>query len=95
MSLSLEEVEHIATLARLNLNEMEKELYRSQLSSILDHVARLQSLDTHDIPPTFSVLPLQSMMRPDEPTPGLQAQDLLRNAPQIEAGQFRIPPVFE
>jgi aspartyl-tRNA(Asn)/glutamyl-tRNA(Gln) amidotransferase subunit C len=95
MTLSPEEVEHIARLARLSLSEAEKELYRSQLSSILDHVARLQSLDTHDIPPTFSVLPLESVTRSDEPVPGLPAQDLLQNAPRLEGEQFRIPPVFE
>ena len=95
MTLSQKEVEHIAMLARLQLSEAEKELYRAQLSSILDHVARLQDLDTGDIPPTFSVLPLQSVLRSDEPAPGLEAQDLLLNAPQIENGQFRIPAVFE
>ena len=95
MTLSLEEVERIARLARLSLSETEKELYRSQLSSIIDHVARLQSLDTQNTPPTFSVLPLQSVTRADEQVPGLQTQDLLRNAPQVEDGQFRIPPVFE
>ena len=67
MTLSPEEVEHIARLARLSLSEAEKELYRSQLSSILDHVARLQNLDTQNIPPTFSVLPLESVARTDEP----------------------------
>ena len=95
MTLSPEEVEHIAMLARLNLSETEKELFRFQLSSILDHVARLQTLDTRDILPTFSVHPLQSAKRTDEPAPGLQSQDLMRNAPQIEDEQFRIPPVFE
>jgi aspartyl-tRNA(Asn)/glutamyl-tRNA(Gln) amidotransferase subunit C len=95
MILSSQEVEHIAALARLQLSEAEKELYRAQLSSILEHVARLQALDTDDIPPTFSVLPTRSVLREDEPTSGLQAQDLLRNAPQTEDGQFRIPPVFE
>ena len=95
MTLSKKEVEHIATLARLNLSEAEKELYRAQLSSILDHVARLQDLDTRDIPPTFSVLPLHSVLRSDEPAPGLETQDLLHNAPQTEDGQFRIPAVFE
>lgn len=95
MTLSLEEVEHIARLARLSLSELEKELYRSQLSSILDHIARLQALDTQDIPPTSSVLPLQSVTRADEPALGLQRQDLLSNAPQVEDGQYRIPPVFE
>jgi aspartyl-tRNA(Asn)/glutamyl-tRNA(Gln) amidotransferase subunit C len=95
MTLSLQEVEHIATLARLYLSEAEKELFRAQLSSILDHVARLQALDTRDIPPTFSVLPARNVLRDDEPAPGLDTHDLQRNAPQMEDGQFRIPAVFE
>lgn len=95
MTLSHQEVEHIATLARLNLSAAEKGLFRAQLSSILEHVARLQALDTRDIPPTFSVLPVRSVLRSDEPAPGLAAQDLLRNAPQTEDGQFRVPAVFE
>jgi aspartyl-tRNA(Asn)/glutamyl-tRNA(Gln) amidotransferase subunit C len=95
MTLNLEEVEHIATLARLSLTPVEKELFRLQLSSILDHVARLQDLDTRQIPPTFSVSSLTSVWREDEPTPGLATQELLSRAPQTEAGQFRIPPVFD
>jgi aspartyl-tRNA(Asn)/glutamyl-tRNA(Gln) amidotransferase subunit C len=95
MTLSIEEVEHIATLARLSLSPAEKELFRAQLSSILDHVARLQNLDTREIPPTFSVSSLSSILRQDEPVPGLATQDLLSRAPQTEAGQFRIPPVFD
>jgi aspartyl-tRNA(Asn)/glutamyl-tRNA(Gln) amidotransferase subunit C len=95
MTLSLQEVEHIAALARLNLSEAEKELFRLQLSSILEHVARLQALDTRDIPPTFSVLSSRSVPRNDETASGLEAQDLLRNAPQTEDGQFRVPAVFE
>jgi aspartyl-tRNA(Asn)/glutamyl-tRNA(Gln) amidotransferase subunit C len=95
MTLSYEEVEHIATLARLSLSPEEKELFRLQLSSILEHVASLQALDTRDIPPTFSVSPLSSVLREDEPTPGLKTEELLSRAPQTEAGQFRIPSVFD
>jgi len=95
MSLSREEVEHIAHLARLELSEEEKERYRQQLSAILEYAARLQALDTADIPPTASVLPPRSVLRPDEPRPGLRREDLLRNAPQVEDGQFRVPPVLE
>lgn len=95
MTLSYQEVEHIATLARLNLSQAEKELFRSQLSSILEHVARLQALDTQAIPPTFSVLPTRSALRNDEPAPGLEVPELLHNAPQTGDGQFRIPAVFD
>lgn len=95
MSLTLKEVEHIADLARLRLSEEEKELYREQLSAILDYFAQLQSLDTSGIPPTSSVLPGRSVLREDETRPGMSTKDLLRNAPQAEEEQFRVPPVLE
>lgn len=95
MSLTLAEVEHIAQLARLELTAAEKELYRQQLSDILEYARRLQALDTAGIPPTASVLPPRSVLRPDETAPGLSQEDLLRNAPQAENGQFRVPPVLE
>lgn len=95
MSLTLDEVEHIANLARLRLTEEEKARYRQQLSAILDYVAQLQALDTSGIPPTSSVLPPHSVLRPDEPRPGLATESLLSNAPQVESDQFRVPPVLE
>jgi aspartyl-tRNA(Asn)/glutamyl-tRNA(Gln) amidotransferase subunit C len=95
MTLSLEEVEYIAELARLQLSQVEKERFRQQLSAILDYVARLQQLETEHILPTSSVLPERSVLRQDESHPGLALDELLRNAPQVEDGQFRLPPVFE
>ena len=95
MTLTLDEVEHIAELARLRLTPEEKERYREQLSAILDYAARLQTLDTTGIPPTASVLPPHSVLRTDEPQPGLELEELLRNAPDTEADQFRVPPVLE
>lgn len=95
MALTIAEVEHIARLARLELSAEEKECYRRQLSAILDYARRLQELDTEGIPPTASVLPPRSVLRPDETTPGLPPADLLRNAPQTENDQFRVPRVLE
>jgi aspartyl-tRNA(Asn)/glutamyl-tRNA(Gln) amidotransferase subunit C len=95
MALTLQEVEHIAKLARLSLTTAEKELYREQLSAILEYAARLQAVDTTGIPPTSSVLPPRSVLRADVARPGLPLEDLLSNAPQQEADQFRVPPVFE
>jgi len=95
MSLTLQEVTHIAYLARLKLTDGELKTYREQLSAILDHVARLQELDTKGIPPTSSVLPPRSVLREDQPRPGLGAETLMRTAPQVEDNQFKVPPVFE
>jgi aspartyl-tRNA(Asn)/glutamyl-tRNA(Gln) amidotransferase subunit C len=95
MKLSLAEVEHIAELARLRLSRDEKARYREQLSEILDYAARLQVVDTAGISPTSRVLPARSVLRKDEPRPGLSLEEVLRNAPETEKGQFRVPPVLE
>lgn len=95
MSLTPQEVEHIAKLARLKLTDEQKARYRGQLEAILDHVARLQELDTKDVLPTASVSVGQMPLREDESRPGLSTADLLKNAPKQDDGQFQIPPVFE
>lgn len=97
--LTLEEVEHIAALARLDLTAEEKERFRAQLSDILDYAARLQALDTSQITLT-DALPLPggepvSALRPDEPQPPLPRDTLLRTASETEGGQFRVPPVLD
>jgi aspartyl-tRNA(Asn)/glutamyl-tRNA(Gln) amidotransferase subunit C len=95
MPLSLQEVEHIAKLARLELTDEQKTLYREQLEAILNHVAKLQELDTQDVPPTASGSVGKTPLRADEPRPGSSREELLRNAPEQIDGQFKIPPVFE
>jgi aspartyl-tRNA(Asn)/glutamyl-tRNA(Gln) amidotransferase subunit C len=95
MSLSPSEVEHIAALAHLELTPEEKDLYCSQLSAILDYATRLKNLDTSGIAPTSSVNPTRSVLRDDEPSPGLSPAELLQNAPRADQDQFRVPPVLD
>ena len=95
MALTIEEVDHIASLARLRLSDDEKSRFREQLSSILDYMAMLRRLDTSAIEPTATVLPLRTVLRPDVVTPSLPAAELLALAPQAEAQMFRVPPVLE
>ena len=95
MPLSEKEVEHIAKLARLELTAEQKNLYREQLSSILDYIAKLRELDTTDVLPTAGGGLTQMRLRLDEPRPSLSTDGLLKNAPDTEEDQFKIPPVFE
>lgn len=95
MKLTLKEVEHIALLARLELSAGEKQRYQQQLSNILDHVAQLQELDTEAAEPASGVQPQPARLREDEPRVGLSASQAMANAPNFEAGQFRVPPVME
>jgi aspartyl-tRNA(Asn)/glutamyl-tRNA(Gln) amidotransferase subunit C len=95
MKLSPAEVEHVAKLAQLALDDEEKELFREQLSSILAYAERLQELDTEAIPPTATVLALQNVVRDDEVQPSLPLTDVLANAPDTEGDCFRVPVVLE
>jgi len=93
--LSLEEVEHISELARLGLSDVEKEMFRDQLSAILDYAGMLNRLDTTGIPPTASALPLNNVMRRDEVRASLPNEEALANASDAEADQFRVRAVLE
>jgi aspartyl-tRNA(Asn)/glutamyl-tRNA(Gln) amidotransferase subunit C len=95
MSLTREEVENIAHLARLQLTKKEMERYRQQLSSILEHVAKLQDLDTENVEPLSSVVAADSRLRADEPGACLSPDELLSNAPDVHAQQFRVPPILD
>ncbi len=94
MTLSLAQVEHIAELAHLSLAEDEKRLYQEQLSAILDYASRLQELDTDAIPPTAAILPIDSVMRPDEIEPSMPREDLISNAPEATEGMLKVPLVL-
>ena len=95
MALTLDEVSHIADLARLSLTDTELTLYRDQLSAILDYASRLQQVDTSDIDAASSVLPAESLLREDIPIPGLEIDKVLQNAAKTEKRQFKVPPVFD
>ena len=95
MKLSLAQVEHIAELARLSLSDEEKARYQEQLSAILDYAERLQAVDTSAIPPTATVLPLRNVMRADQVLPSMSREDVLANAPQVEADSFRVQAVLD
>lgn len=95
MTLSREEVDHVAMLARLGLEPEERERMRVQLSSIMEHIDRLRELDTEAIPPTAQVIALQNVMRDDTVRPSLPLVDVLRNAPQHEDGMFKVNAVLD
>jgi aspartyl-tRNA(Asn)/glutamyl-tRNA(Gln) amidotransferase subunit C len=95
MSLTREEVLHIAHLARIALSEEDVAKFQEQLSGILDHFEALTQLDTEDVPPTSHPLALESVMRPDEVRPSLPVDEVLANAPLVEDGAFRVRAVLE
>ena len=95
MKLTKQEVGHIANLARLSLSDDEIALYQEQLSAILDHFTRLQAIDTSDVPPTATVLPLRSVMRDDDVGQEISRAEILANAPDVEESCFEVPAVMD
>lgn len=95
MALTRAEVEHIAALAHLQLTPSEIELYCEQLSAILAYATAIQKVDTSGIPPTAIVLPLRNVMRDDVAVPSLSREDVLANAPDADAGYFRVRAILE
>lgn len=92
--LSVDDVRAIADLARLDMSDAELEKYAQQLSQILDYFTLLQEVDTSDVSPTDSVLPLRSVMREDNPIAALDPQAAIANAPSAEANQFKVSAVL-
>lgn len=95
MELSREEVRKIAELAKLDLSDAEVDLYAGQLSSILGYFRRLQELDTSQIPPTASVLPLQNVFRDDTPKPALSPDEVVANAQSSRGSQFLVSNILD
>jgi aspartyl-tRNA(Asn)/glutamyl-tRNA(Gln) amidotransferase subunit C len=94
MGLSREEVEYVASLARLGLSDEEISSLQTQLSSILEHIAAIDRLDTDAIPPTAQVVTLSNVLRPDVVTGSLPREGVLANAPRQSEGFFEVHAVL-
>lgn len=95
MPLSVEQVRHVAHLARLAVTDDEVLAYCEQLSEILDYAQMLERLDTEAIPPTASVVPQRGVMREDVVEPSLPREVALANARHTEEGYFVVNAILE
>jgi aspartyl-tRNA(Asn)/glutamyl-tRNA(Gln) amidotransferase subunit C len=88
-------VEHVAHLARLQLQAHELELYTQQLDRILVYMDKLNSLDTTGIEPTSHVIPLMNVFREDVVDHNFQVEESVGNAPERRGSSFKVPPIIE
>jgi aspartyl-tRNA(Asn)/glutamyl-tRNA(Gln) amidotransferase subunit C len=86
-----EQVLHVARLSRLRLSEEEIDTLTGELSSVLDHVDKLAEVDIDGVDPTSHVVPLENVLRDDEPRPSLDRDVALSQAPDPHDGAFRVP----
>ncbi len=94
MRLTREDVAHVADLARLHLTDDELEMFTDQLAEVLDHAADISSLDLADVAPTAHAMALTNVLRLDEVRPGIDRDEVLAQAPDVEDHRFRVPPIL-
>ena len=95
MSISLEEVRHVARLARLDLEESEMLSLQGELNALLGHFADIQAIDTTGIEPTSHAVALQNVWAEDVPSLTLPRDKALRNSALQRAGLFVVPVIIE
>ena len=88
-------VDHVARLARLDLSEAERDRMQSELTHILEHVERIQSLDLEGVEATSHSIPLKNVVRPDQTSPSLEPEEALAAAPEAADGRFKVPRIIE
>ena len=93
MSISRDDVLHVARLARLEIPEGEVDRVRDELGEILEAVGKVAELDLTDVEPTSHPLAVVNVWAEDEPRPSLSQEDALANAPDPVDGAFRVPAV--
>jgi aspartyl-tRNA(Asn)/glutamyl-tRNA(Gln) amidotransferase subunit C len=96
MSLSIEEVRHLADLARISLSVDELEIFQHQLAEVIGYnIGVLQELDVQNVLPTLQTTGLQNMWRNDQVIPSLSQSEALQEAPRKQDGQFVVQKVME
>jgi aspartyl-tRNA(Asn)/glutamyl-tRNA(Gln) amidotransferase subunit C len=91
---SLEELRHIARLARIELTEKEEEIYAKQMMEILAYFRRIDEAEVEELPPTHHVLEMANPYREDVEKPSLPAEKALQNAPARKENYIRSPRIM-
>lgn len=93
--ISINDVQHLAQLSSLQLDEAEAESLRIDLENIVGYFEQLSELDTSGVEPTYQVTDLQNVWREDAvDNYGISKSDLLALAPAAEAEQIKVPKVL-
>jgi len=95
MKITKKDVEHVATLARLQFDDEELDLFTHQLNDILGYFEKLQQVDTTNVEPSTHAVQLTNALREDIQKESLSAEKSLQNAPDSERSYFKVPKIIE
>jgi aspartyl-tRNA(Asn)/glutamyl-tRNA(Gln) amidotransferase subunit C len=91
--LTEKDTEHVAMLARIQLTPEEIKAFTQHLNNILDYFKKLEEIDTSAVEPTYHILDLVNVTRPDKVTPSLPVDQALANAPKKQDNYFKAPKI--
>jgi aspartyl-tRNA(Asn)/glutamyl-tRNA(Gln) amidotransferase subunit C len=94
MAVTLNDVEHIAKLAKLEFTDEEKEKFTHQLNQILKYMDHMNKLDTSTVEPLLHVIELSNVFRADEVKESISTEEALKNAPSKTEQFFKVPKVI-
>jgi aspartyl-tRNA(Asn)/glutamyl-tRNA(Gln) amidotransferase subunit C len=92
--IDLDQVKHVARLARLALPPEKLEKLASQLESILEYVAKIDEVDTTGVEPMAHAAAVKNVLRQDVAEPPLPVEKVLANAPETDGPFFKVPKVI-
>ncbi|MDR8394062.1 Asp-tRNA(Asn)/Glu-tRNA(Gln) amidotransferase subunit GatC [Aliifodinibius sp. S!AR15-10] len=95
MSVTKDDVQYIAHLARLQVSDKEAEGLKEDMNKILDYMDDLSEVDTSDVEPLEHVTDLEYRLREDEAKEPVDHEDALKNAPDADTDYFRVPRVID
>jgi aspartyl-tRNA(Asn)/glutamyl-tRNA(Gln) amidotransferase subunit C len=95
VTITREEVAHLARLARVAVTDDELDRLARELDVILDAVKRVGEVSSADVPPTSHAVPLTNVFRADVVVPSLDRAEVLAQAPAAEDGRFRVPRILD
>lgn len=95
MSVSIKDVEKIASLAKLKFNENEKEKLKSELNKILEYIDQLNELNLENVSPLENINETENVLREDKPEKWLTTEEALKNAPSKTGKFFKVPKVID
>ena len=95
MPISMEEVKHVARLARLELSDVELAEFQGELNALLGHFQDIENVDVGGVDPRPHAVALTNVWAEDVTAPCLPRDEAMRNAPSSKAGVFIVPTIIE
>lgn len=95
MSISNEEVLHIAKLSKLEISEDKLASYTNDMSQIIEFANKLSEVNVEGVKPTAHILNIYNVFKKDEISPSFSREDILKNAPEAQGGCISVPKVVE